>query len=883
MRKVFFLILSFHFPIAVAQFVADFEEGCIDGWVESVPGRWAADSMNRIFGRYSLHHIFDNSEAGMDAISHSLPSFVPDSGEMVFLCRIRHGYAPSGSNRWGWFLYADADASIMVSGKQINGYMAGINFTGNDDCLHLYKVRNGACIAIYNTGFNWEALIGTSKAPLIKITRSSSGFWDISIDTTDGTGNSISLGGIPDNEFLSVLHTGFCFAYTATKDRLFWADDLQISGRIIMDTIPPFVTGYSINSSRSVRFKFSENLLNGENIRAFYAYQGRLIRAVAESGESSQEIVLQFDEDFPDGDSLQIKLEGVSDRYGNQMNPAEIPILYHHFRRFDILITEIMADPSPPVELPEYEYVELYNASPFEADLTGWNLEAGSHKFSLNRTIKPHRYMLLVHKAATGLYGDSVQVVPVFTTDAVLTNSGAKIVLRNQAGEWVDAVEYTDRWYQSNEKKDGGFSLEMIDPKNPCAANTNWKASESAYGGTPGYRNSVSASNPDQEAPLPVYAVVADSQRVDLYFSEPVDSNAASAVMHYRIFGAPGFPYKVIQSKPKSAEVNLFFAQPFKTGQIYELRVSRNICDCAGNHTMNDRSVRFAIPSVPDPEDLVINEIMYHSDDSLTEFVEIYNNSSKPIDLAKLWLAIYASGSDELQTRKVLSAIPRIIFPEDYLAICRDCRKLTERYIFPFPWSCLEMPEMPALNDGGGTMAILTTGMEFIDVASWADEMQFPLLHNPKGVSLERIHPSAPSDDPSNWHSASSLAGYATPGRKNSQYIEPEESGGKVHVVPEVFSPDNDGINDFLEIGFSDEDPGWITDIRIFEMSGRPVRYLVSSKTTGTFSRIIWDGTSDNGNLCYNGIYIILIRRWNLHGRKEEFKKTCVLYVPGKR
>jgi len=883
MRKYFFLLFLLRISMGFAQFSADFEEGFLPGWLENVSGRWSADSVGAISGRFSLHHVYDNSESGADAISHALPSFAPDSGEMTFSCRIRHGYAPSSSNRWGWYLFADAPAVSMTPGGKINGYMVGINFTGNDDNLHLYKLRNGACIDIFNTGFNWEQFAGTVKAPRILVKRSAAGFWDISIDTTNGSGNIISLGGTFDAEFLHAWHTGFCFVYTATKDRLFWADDLQITGRIITDTVPPSVAGFRIISSREVWVQFSENLAATDSMQAFFEYRGQVVKAKVSACSVNDAVVLQFEKELPDGDTVKIRLEGMADRAGNA-GRAEIIAFYHHFRRFDILITEIMADPSPPVGLPEFEYVELYNASSCAADLTGWKMEAGSSRFDLSGyKLESGAYLLLTHKNAAQLFGDSVRIAPVFSSTAVLTNTGTRIILRNASGEWIDAVEYSDRWYQDSYKKDGGWSLEMVDIRNPCGGISNWIASKSMYGGTPGYRNSVSASNPDREAPVPLYAFVTDSQRIDLVFSEPVDSVSASAPMQYRASGQLIFPSKALQAQPKSSSVSLFFDKPVQAGTTYELRVSRNVCDCAGNRASLDRSVRFAVPSDPAPGDIVINEIMYHPDDSSTEYVELYNNSSRPFDLAKLYLAIYSEGTEEFQSKKVISASPRIIFPDDYLVICRDCRKLSAAYRLPFAWSCVEMESMPALNDGGGRMAILNRGMEVVDAVSWSDDMQFALLHSPKGVALERIHPSAPSDDPMSWHSASSLEGYATPGRKNSQYTESLNGGEKIRVSPEVFSPDNDGMNDLLEIGFTDDHPGWVTDVRIFEMSGRPVRHLAESRLAGTFSRIFWDGTNDNGNLCYNGIYIILIRRWDLQGRSEEFRKACVLYIPGRR
>jgi hypothetical protein len=180
---------------------------------------------------------------------------------------------------------------------------------------------------------------------------------------------------------------------------------------------------------------------------------------------------------------------------------------------------------------------------------------------------------------------------------------------------------------------------------------SNWVASKSPYGGTPGFRNSVAALNPDGEPPVPLYAYVADSQHIDLVFSEPVDSASASATLQYQASGGLGFPSAIQQATPKSSLVDLFFDKPVQSGIIYELRVSKNVCDCAGNRVPFDRSVRFAVASDPVRGDIVINEIMYHPDDSSTEYVELYNNSSRPFDLAKLNLAIYSCGTERFNQK----------------------------------------------------------------------------------------------------------------------------------------------------------------------------------------------------------------------------------------
>lgn len=55
-------------------------------------------------------------------------------------------------------------------------------------------------------------------------------------------------------------------------------------------------------------------------------------------------------------------------------------------------------------------------------------------------------------------------------------------------------------------KEDGGWSLEMIDPSNPCQGDANWTASEDVSGGTPGEINSVFGENADDVPPMLVGA-----------------------------------------------------------------------------------------------------------------------------------------------------------------------------------------------------------------------------------------------------------------------------------------------------------------------------------------------------------------------------------------
>ena len=67
-----------------------------------------------------------------------------------------------------------------------------------------------------------------------------------------------------------------------------------------------------------------------------------------------------------------------------------------------------------------------------------------------------------------------------------LNNDADIISLYSAEGILIHSVGYTSEWFQNLSKSDGGWSLEMIDPGNPCAAFSNWRASENILGGTPG-------------------------------------------------------------------------------------------------------------------------------------------------------------------------------------------------------------------------------------------------------------------------------------------------------------------------------------------------------------------------------------------------------------
>jgi len=157
-------------------------------------------------------------------------------------------------------------------------------------------------------------------------------------------------------------------------------------------------------------------------------------------------------------------------------------------------------------------------------------------------------------------------------------------------------------------------------------------------------------------------------------------------------------------------------------------------------------------------------------------------------------------------------------------------------------------------------------------------DMHYALLNTTDGVSLERINFDRPALDRSNWNSAASTVGFATPGYRNSQFAELSETQeGDIVVSPEVFSPDNDGFDDVTTLNYSFSKPGFTGDIRVYDVKGRLVKQLAKSAYLGSTGAIGWNGINDSGLKADIGIYVVVLEAFHLDGSTVSLKKPCVV------
>lgn len=545
---------------------------------------------------------------------------------------------------------------------------------------------------------------------------------------------------------------------------------------------------------------------------------------------------------------------------------------------YDVVIHELMPDPNPPVSLPDAEYVELYNRSGKTFNLKDWVLtKPGQTGAKLpDYLLLPDSFVLITSTTNAPLFESFGKVLGLSSFPS-LTNSSDQILLLDRAANVIHYVAYDDTWYGSSGKKNGGWALEMVDADNPCSGASNWTASVNATGGTPGKRNSVSAVNPDTLMPRLVRAYAEDNNTLIVYFNEPVSIVPASNPANYVVDNGIGSPALALPLPYLYQTVRLEFLQIFLPGQLYTVTISTAITDCNGNAVGISNNTNFALPDTVSENDVVINEILFDPRTFGNDFVELYNRSSKVIDLKELEIA-EIDAFDKQSVLEVGDLMPDgyLLFPGEYVAFTQNTENILLNYVVKEPDKLLQN-SLPNFPDKEGICVLRKKNSGTIDSFYYNQNFHYSLLDDRNGVSLERIDPNKPTIDKTNWYSAAASVGYATPTYQNSQFAEMGSSNDLIEIEPPVFTPDEDGHKDFAFIRYRFDEPGYTCNVHIYDIQGRLTRQLVKNETLSIEGQYRWDGADDEGRKARMGIYIVFVEIFNLQGRVKRFKKEVVL------
>lgn len=367
---------------------------------------------------------------------------------------------------------------------------------------------------------------------------------------------------------------------------------------------------------------------------------------------------------------------------------------------------------------------------------------------------------------------------------------------------------------------------------------------------------------------------VINENTVMLTFSEPLDEVSALQRTNYSVSNSLNNPDQIIYTRSVPHQVTLKFdSKKVVSGILYTLNV-QGVKDRSNNTKVLTSTFFYAVK--PGPGDIVITELLADPYTGGEDFVEIFNKSAKFLKLDSLILRnAQKNESRTLRTEFVL-------FPSKYIAISANIQFLRSTYSPPDS-AVLITATLPSLNVESGNISILTQlgngSLITLDSFDYNEKMHFSLIDDTKGVSLERISITSMTNDPNNWHSASTLSKYATPGYKNSNFTEGTTASiDGIGIAPDkkVFTPNGDGTDDFILLNYKTDKAGYLATIRVFDAEGFPVGDLANNYLLGTDGSIKWDGIDSEGRIVRLGMYILHTKIFHPDGDVKMFKSVVV-------
>src|SRR6266516_4716087 len=449
-------------------------------------------------------------------------------------------------------------------------------------------------------------------------------------------------------------------------------------------------------------------------------------------------------------------------------------------RKTGLVISEIMYKPAPRTDGKVLEYVELFNSNPFFEDISGYRL-SGDIEFTFppNTILQGGAFRVVARSPADiqSVYGITNVIGP-YTNS--LKRSGV-VRLRNDTDAIYLEVPYSNEppWPVAGDGT--GHSLVLARPSYGEGFAKAWDISD-AVGGSPGAVESARPS-PLRNVVINEFLAHTDDPLLDYielynHSNQPVNISGCSLsddphtnkfVISNTVVPARGF---VVFDQSKmgfalsSAGETIYFKSPDATrvldavqfgGQENGVSTGRYPDGADEFYRLTTRT-----PGLPNSDirigDVVLNEIMYApiSGDSSDEYVELYNQGAKAVDLSG-WK--FSDGIDFTFPGN------RLLAPNAYLVIAKDAAHLTNRYptlnagntlgdyggkLTKGERIALAMPDQTVTTNHQGLVLTNTIYID-VDEATYGAGGRWGHWANEGGSSLELIDPRSNHRLPSNW------------------------------------------------------------------------------------------------------------------------------------
>lgn len=750
-----------------------------------------------------------------------------------------------------------------LKSSNIQGYFVRIG--GTDDEISLYK-RNTTLSTSIKIIDGQNGLTNSTNSTLkIQVIRNEEGDFELFVDKT-GTGKNYVLQGIASDK--TYIQTAFFGIYiqqsTASFHLKHFFDDISIK-EIEIDKEAPNILEFKSIDSLTLEVVFTEpiNFKSSTTIEIINLLQ---TFTVVQKNPTTYQLKFLIP---PATGNYRLKIKNLDDMAGNTSEELTSLSVFHIKpyvpKSNELSLNEVMVDPTPVLNQPNAEYIEIWNRSNHYLimDQLKIILPNGTLTFK-NDTIPPKNYIVITSLNTKNLFNSYASIVISPNTWLALRNESGFVKLIDTGGRILDEMEYDLNTYKDSKMKDGGYSLELLDPDNICRGNLNWAGST----GSPGKENIIYQQQLREERPNIIEVNLQTSSTIQLKFSIPLDTIMLKNPSHYQINN--GAKVRSVSVKADLKTVELTLTEPLRAGIVHQLKVE-HIKNCGGSIIL-ENSFDVLHTKKIEANDLLINEILFNPKPGGVDYLEIYNASGTLLNLSGL---IIANGdkNGHPMVKRVIDKNPFYLEPEAYLLLTSEKDKVSNYFKVKTFINFYEF-NLPAFALEQGRVFIMNND-EIIDQLQYHQDMHFGLMADPKGVALERVSFLRSTNEPSNFLSASSDAGYGTPGYINSVSKDVEKD--IMQLKKEVYNIKTlESVP--VRIGYQLKENGWLATLSILNTNGLVIYKPINNQLLGKEGEIFWHGESFNNFKLRQGIYLLQMDLFNLKGQKMKIKKTFVLY-----
>ncbi|MFN3530392.1 MAG: lamin tail domain-containing protein [Bacteroidia bacterium] len=759
---------------------------------------------------------------------------------------------------WEWWMQLDFNPS---SSNYADVYLVS-NQPNLDSSLQGYFVRIGNTtdeVSLYRQTGNTrtkiidgiDGLLDRNQNILkVKVTRSASGIWELFSDTS-GTGQHYYLeGSVQDNTIGTAEWFGLRHVYTTTRANGFHYDQFVVSGGPIPDTLPPALLQAALIGEQAIQLHLNKSIPDSLlSIRQQYELLGfgTPIRA---NPLPNNQVLLEWLLPFPDPAWLNLDIS-LSDSAGNRLDTS-ISILKRRIQPGDVVINELLIRESPPVNLPETEFVELYNPTDFPIQLLNWHYgDLQSTAILGAYELPPKGYLILCPRNRVQLwsaFGDVLEVHPWPN----LNNDRDELFLRNAENLLIDTVFYESGWLEPAFKQQGGWTLERVDAASLCLNPSNWKASLQAKGGSPGSTNSVAGTPAAGKLPELLQALYLGSDSLLLLFSKAV--TAASVRIGTHSLNIPNTQHPKVEWR--------LALTPLKQQDDVLLELS-GWYDCHGRH-LPDITRKLFIGQEAEAGQLHINEIYYRTTTGGSQYFELLNSGKNAVLLQNLRMGMADEAGIPTQSLR-LCTYPLLIEPGGRMMFSRDTAAVSADIGPTVSKNRWQTDNWPNMLVSGGRLAIFKAHGEILALEAYHDSLHHPMLRENRGIALEKAEGA-----PQGRFSSAILPSRGSPGSTNSRKLTAGETAG-FGLEPKILRLQELGS---VLIWFEAEKPGMLQISLHDENGNERCRLIPQQFVEGRFT-FEWRGECSGQGLP-TGQYILKASYYN---EQEQFSRMSRLVV----